>query len=260
MNVERTYSTCDVVAVVGAAVDDAEGAMRDLVLHLELGDVDLPLEQQRRLRPRRRRPLRPLVLHPHLLGPRPLQLHVQVLEVDLVRPHVHLVVGQVLEVDLVRPHVHLVLGPRPHEHAGAIAVGPDAAAAPPEAAAAAASSAAAGDGGPSVGHGWTRSENDDLAQQEAGKGMADGRAYLADARRRRRSAPTKTWPTGGAAGPDVSPLEKRGRGRNREGRGRLGEGVERYAGRRARDFRMADLFFFLFFEMGKQYVKLKMFG
>ena len=137
MRTRRDYGrmngrTCDVVAVVGAAVDDAEGAMRDLVLDVELGEVDLPLEQ-RCLRPRRRRPLRPLVLQPHV-RPRLLQLHVQV-----------------LEVDLVRPHVHLVVGPRPHEHPGAIAVGPVAAAAP-EAAAAAASSAAAGGGR----HGCTR--------------------------------------------------------------------------------------------------------
>jgi hypothetical protein len=124
--------TCDVVAVVGAAVHDAEGAMRDLVLDVELAEVDLPPEQ-RRLRPRRRR--RPLVVQPHL-RPRLLQLHVQGLEVDLVRPHVHLV----------------AVGPRPHERPGAVAIAGSAAA--PEAAAAAASSAAAAaDGGPGVGHG-----------------------------------------------------------------------------------------------------------
>ena len=105
--------------------------MRDLVVDVELGEVDLPLEQQR-LRQRRRRPLRPLVLHPRV-RPRPLQLHVQ---------------G--LEVDHVRPHVQPVVGPGPHERVAA-AVAADAAgggagagvaAAPAEAVAAAASSAA----------------------------------------------------------------------------------------------------------------------
>jgi hypothetical protein len=77
------------------------------------------------------------VVQPHL-RPRLLQLHVQGLEVDLVRPHVHLV----------------AVGPRPHERPGAAAVAVAGPAAAPEAAAAAASSAAAAaDGGPGVGHG-----------------------------------------------------------------------------------------------------------
>lgn len=90
------FFTGDVMAVVGAAVDDAEGAVGDLVLDVELGEVDLPLQQ----RQRRRRRRRAVLLEPHL-GPRLLELHVQVLEVDLVHPHVHLVVR------------------RPDEHVGA---------------------------------------------------------------------------------------------------------------------------------------------
>ena len=92
----RAVGTCDVVAVVDAAVDGAEGAAGDDALDDELGGVDLPV-----LPPGAERVLPPAaaalvgaggglllaLLHGPGAAEVALQLLVQALEVDLVRAH-----------------------------------------------------------------------------------------------------------------------------------------------------------------------------
>jgi hypothetical protein len=82
-NDEKKLGTCDILPIVRAAIHRAVGALRDDVPNLELGEVDLPVLPG---------PLDglALVLLPGL-GQLLLQLEVQALQVDLVGPHVGLV-------------------------------------------------------------------------------------------------------------------------------------------------------------------------
>jgi hypothetical protein len=78
----RQACTCDVLAVVDAAVDGAEGAAGDDAPDDELGGVDLPV-----LPPPAGGGLLLLLLRGPGAAEVALQLLVQALEVDLVRPH-----------------------------------------------------------------------------------------------------------------------------------------------------------------------------